>query len=518
MAFLDFSIVFFYIFLIVACIVLGILRVTRSKTQNQDVSPSLQEVYLKTPLQDNIVLDNDVKPFSITSYHKQSSMRNALFFINATLNATQSFTTSTMVGFKFTLNNFMRVTALQFVAQYSLINTSHAFAIFDADTRQELTSPLDSVVDSKIDPTNEDGFVTHTLQKPIELVKFKQYIFVALVNLNDFAGPQTMMQLNKFMTIQGGVLQRNAFALTFPTTPLQTSILHFGSFQIQTLPFAIPAPIFDVAMSTGGYSRLPPSYIRGMTFSIKLTTTTGAERHIDVNYGFASSQFAEANIILPLAIRVSPLINGINGLDVGTLQPSLWYSLYVIGSPTIGLPTGAILSLGFQEPNVLPLGYSVFRRLGSVFIEATSEMSNVMQEGDGATRTTYFMETVIERFVFNQVMGSSSGLPYMHFALPFIPASATRCILNVFGRGRTSDIPHNMLIRFRRRFATTEGPWTISVPNSFAFQQQIEISVGNAVPAPHELEIRVFVEPDTKGHIPLDYRVFIGVLAYYETL
>lgn len=64
-------------------------------------------------------------------------------------------------------------------------------------------------------------------------------------------------------------------------------------------------------------------------------------------------------------IDVRVLTTGPGGVDVGPLSGDSLYSIYVIGSAYGARPTDIILSLSHSGP-VLPSGYDVYRRIGSI--------------------------------------------------------------------------------------------------------------------------------------------------------
>ncbi len=495
----------FSIVLVVCAICLAILHNTRSREQIQTIMPSLQEVYNASQIEDNIHLSTISKPFAIMSFLKTSQPVQALNFDNATMGALQ-LSTPALVGFCFSVTNYMNITAFQFVAQYGLSSSTHPCAIYDYESKVALAS---STMLRNTDPINANGFATHVLNVPMPLEPFRDYVFVMQVNANDFVGTNTnMMQTINAVKLKIPYFNSNATAITFPTFEVSNiTYRHFGSFQLQMQTSDSLRPVFDVSMATGGYARFPPGYIRGCTFVVE-----DADHHIDIEPGFASSQFGDANIVLPLAVRLVPSVTGMNGLDVGTLMPATWYSLYLVGSSILGLPTCCMLSLGFKEPALMPQGYDVFRRIGSLLTNDTASPNTklrfVSQEGDGATRTTYFTDDPFTRRVFEDYDSKDLSV-YQPFSLPFVPATATRCILTILGDISTAT-PTNMKIHFRRRHQTTEGVWVLSISETPSFSAQIEITLGS-FPLTHELEMRV-------SNMPPRYRWTLTPQAYYEIL
>lgn len=499
----------------------------RSTNTINILNVTLQQTYNGGTIQDQIRIDNLVKPFNVNSLSKEPASQNAQSFINATQGAVV-LTESTMIGFTFELTSLLQVTAFQVIAQYAMANLQHPFAIYDVDTQQLVSDPLDSTIDILVDPLTEDGFITHTLANPIVLQAKKQYVFVGIAKPQDLYNPTELMMQYLFpFDLGSGIFRPGATTLQFPTATQPppapgvdetTPVRNFGSFRLQpVIAAATPTTIFDVAILTGGYARFPPSYIRGLTFSVEtlaqVVEIDPTERFVDVTDGFAMAQFGQANIMLPLATRVSPSVNGLNGLDEGTLEPNTFYSVFVIGSSTVGLPTGAMLSLGFVSPNVMPLGYNVFRRLGSVLTQPNGRLNKVSSEGEGATRTFYYIESSVDKTVFTSRLQDMTPSIFVPFSLPFIPSNATRVILRVDGRAPDgTDLPKDLLVRFRRRYDVGLGIWASTFANASRFQTTMEISLAIS-PIPNQLEVSV-----NGKLLPPDYILSLSVQGYFETL
>lgn len=88
------------------------------------------------------------------------------------------------------------------------------------------------------------------------------------------------------------------------------------------------------------------------------------------------------NGLLTAAITAS----GANGLDTGSEAASTWYAVYVI-SGTSGV--ASLLSLSATAPT-LPSGYTLFRRVGWVRNNASSNFVAFSQHGTGKDRTVFY--------------------------------------------------------------------------------------------------------------------------------
>ncbi|AXH77666.1 MAG: putative tail protein [Caudoviricetes sp.] len=166
-------------------------------------------------------------------------------------------------------------------------------------------------------------------------------------------------------------------------------------------------------------------YVQGLRLTYATTTT------FTVDQGAARDSTNNNDIILslpplndgtpvltPFTIRTT--VNGAGGLDVGTIAASTLYYVYVIASSNskINLPPSPILSQTippfapappsapvqqdgyYVQANVmistsstapvLPFGYDMFRRIGAVSTNGSSQFRKFVQTGYGANRTMWY--------------------------------------------------------------------------------------------------------------------------------
>ena len=81
---------------------------------------------------------------------------------------------------------------------------------------------------------------------------------------------------------------------------------------------------------------------------------------------------------------INSAVNGINGLDTGTIAASTQYAVYLIGDSRNYNATGAVISLTSNTAPVLPSGYDSYRLIGfmatdgsSHFVYSTSKPQNM---------------------------------------------------------------------------------------------------------------------------------------------
>jgi len=72
------------------------------------------------------------------------------------------------------------------------------------------------------------------------------------------------------------------------------------------------------------------------------------------------------------SISVDNTVSGLGGLDTGTVAASTLYAVYIVGDAVTGLATSAMISTNMTTP-LLPYGYNVFRKIGYIRTDATSD-------------------------------------------------------------------------------------------------------------------------------------------------
>lgn len=81
------------------------------------------------------------------------------------------------------------------------------------------------------------------------------------------------------------------------------------------------------------------------------------------------------DIEVPNVTNFSVGINGLNGLDTGTIAASTWYYVYAIGSSMSLSPSGLLLSLSNQRPT-MPFNCDGFRLIGAELTDGSSNFVN----------------------------------------------------------------------------------------------------------------------------------------------
>lgn len=97
------------------------------------------------------------------------------------------------------------------------------------------------------------------------------------------------------------------------------------------------------------------------------------------------------DIVLSSTVTLNTALSGVpNGLDQGTLAATTKYAVYVIADSTKYSATASLLSTSFTAP-LLPAGYDMFRRIGTVMSNAAgTRILNFHQRGTGSQRDTWY--------------------------------------------------------------------------------------------------------------------------------
>ena len=141
---------------------------------------------------------------------------------------------------------------------------------------------------------------------------------------------------------------------------------------------------------------LPHLYISGLTISPASTTVLavapGAARDsnniIDMVVGLQNYAGIDNPALQYLnyqpGLLINSAVNGVNGLDTGTIAASTQYAIYLIGDSRNYNNTAAVLSLTSNSAPIMPAGYDSNRLIGFIetdssshFVYATHKPQNI---------------------------------------------------------------------------------------------------------------------------------------------
>lgn len=129
---------------------------------------------------------------------------------------------------------------------------------------------------------------------------------------------------------------------------------------------------------------LPHLYLSGLSISPASTTllavAPGAARDsnnvLDMVVGlqnyFGIDNPAVLNANYQPGLLINSAVNGVNGLDTGTIAASTQYAVYLIGDSRLYNNTAAVLSLTSQPAPVMPTGYDSYRLIGFIETDGSS--------------------------------------------------------------------------------------------------------------------------------------------------
>ncbi len=122
---------------------------------------------------------------------------------------------------------------------------------------------------------------------------------------------------------------------------------------------------------------------------------------------------------------------GAGGLDTGSEAASTWYAVHVIGDTSRVNATDVMLSLSATAPT-LPAGYDVFRRVGWVRNDGSSNLIDFIQFGSDQHRRIKYVDAVSNR----QVLTAGSATAVTAIALAaLMPTTSQEAFIHAFQNG-----------------------------------------------------------------------------------
>lgn len=142
---------------------------------------------------------------------------------------------------------------------------------------------------------------------------------------------------------------------------------------------------------------LPFLYKSGLTISNDATTPNtvldiaagqcrDANDVIDIPVGTANLE--GTSVAAPLLLNAA--INGVNGLDTGTLGVSLMYAIYIIADSRYYKPVGCIATLATNTIPLMPFGYDSYRLIGYWATNSSSHWQTGYYIGSGSNLQFFY--------------------------------------------------------------------------------------------------------------------------------
>ncbi len=195
---------------------------------------------------------------------------------------------------------------------------------------------------------------------------------------------------------------------------------------------------------------LPKSFVEGL--SISPNSATPASK-VDILSGKCCNDTGSDDILISATKTVDMAVSGLNGLDTGAEAADTWYAIHLVGDASGINPVGGLFSLSPTAPT-LPGGYDIFRRIGWVRNDATSDFLKFTQSGKGSTRTIWYD---VKRADVKVLSGGTATTFTVVDCSAFVPPTATDVeVLAYFVSGVGGAITD--MLELRRSGSTVTNP------------------------------------------------------------
>lgn len=133
----------------------------------------------------------------------------------------------------------------------------------------------------------------------------------------------------------------------------------------------------------------PAKYPKG--FVRDLEVSWGSVSELSVVAGSCRDSTNLYDMENPSSKSIDISLSGVGGLDTGSEAANTWYAVYLIGDSSEVNPVAGMLSLSDSSPT-LPLGYDIFRRLGWVRNNNSSDFFKFKQLGNTNLKKVFYDE------------------------------------------------------------------------------------------------------------------------------
>lgn len=165
-------------------------------------------------------------------------------------------------------------------------------------------------------------------------------------------------------------------------------------------------------------------YVNNLQISWASTTT------LSMAAGQCRDSTDSVDLTLSATTTINGAVNGLNGLDTGSLANATWYYVYVIGSSLNLETTGTILST--SSTPLLPSGYDCYRRIGWALTDGSAHFLAYNVYGNSNERI-YMWDAIVTELSaagntsYTDVDMASSVAPsstLVHLNWKLVPATA----------------------------------------------------------------------------------------------
>ena len=132
------------------------------------------------------------------------------------------------------------------------------------------------------------------------------------------------------------------------------------------------------------YGQYLDYYANGLLITNDATTPNTL---LDVAAGSCLDSTGTFQLTLQNTVVINSAINGLNGLDTGSIAASTVYPVFLIFDPVTLQSPGAMISLSYTAP-LMPYGYSAFALIGYVTTDSSKNfLKGYWTNGNGSVRT-----------------------------------------------------------------------------------------------------------------------------------
>lgn len=222
--------------------------------------------------------------------------------------------------------------------------------------------------------------------------------------------------------------------------------------------------------------RLVTRYIHGLELAWSSNT------QITIGEGQCKNSSDATPIVSTAEITVDITSSGANGLDTGTEASSTLYHVYIIGDSDGENATAGLLSESVSSPT-LPSGYDVFRRLGTVLNNSSSNIEPFFQSGVGNQRIIYY--DVDPAVTNTRVIGGGNDTTFTTLDCSgSVPSTSRQALAQIVLSGGTTSaaffqstsLASNPLLRYQPTQSTGKGYLWLVLNGS----QEVQYKIGNA--------------------------------------
>jgi hypothetical protein len=203
-----------------------------------------------------------------------------------------------------------------------------------------------------------------------------------------------------------------------------------------------------VRSSDGLVTQLTPP-IRGNIYGLVAAWTSVST--VTIGIGACRNKTDAYTIRTTAPIVANIAVAGAGGLDTGAEASNTFYSIFVIADSTGVLPPNSLLSTGGDTPTLLPAGYDIWRRVGYVRNNSSSDFREFVTYGQGAERSIQYRDALSSR---QQLTGGAATIVTAVNCGALVPNSAPYVLLQLAQRGTVGvsfyDDPTQLLANAQR--------------------------------------------------------------------